>query len=479
MKSPRQTELFLTESAEYLAVIDRSLEQWERNPSGAQVNNELLRALHSLKALASAMGYTSVSELVHLLEDLLGQLKQSGKTPAESTLRVLSRTCEALRTAVTTPAEDPPHPQVTDLIAALRSAARTVAPEAGRSLAEKWWVRVRLSRDAPMPGARALVILQRVGELGRVAWVDPPESRFPQDDFGREFSFVLVARAGVAAIEAAVRKAGEVEAVELNPAPVAPEARQLSGSHHVRVEASRIENLTRLSAELRSLLSGIAALAAGGGSPGLSEQLRQVSQRLARLEEEIRGLKVTAIWRLFDRFPRMVRHLSRSLGKQVEFAVRGRELEVDRGILDRLADPVLHLIRNALDHGIEPPGERVKTGKPAAGKVVLEAARSGSRLLIRVSDDGRGIDREKVLARGREMGLVEPSVRQLTDDELLRVLAHPGFSTAASPTLVSGRGIGVEVVTSRVGELGGSVRLKTEPGRGSVFELELPGAFCD
>ncbi len=475
MSSPGQSEFLRAESIEYLTIIDRSLERWESDPSAARVSDELLRALHSLKALASSMGYVLASQLAHALEDLVERLKASGNVPDQATAELLSHALDALRTAVIAPAGDQPQPQVSSMIAAVQSAARAMVTKTERTPVERWRVSVCLSPDAPMPAARALVVLQRAGELGKVVWVDPPESGFGRDDFGREFCFGLATRADGAAIEAAVRRAGDVEAVELSPAGVLPEPGDVRGSHAVRVEVARIESLTRLVAELRCELSGITALDAEAGSAELRERVRRISELLERLEEEVRAARVTAAWRLFDRFPRMVRHLARSLGKQVELVIRGRELEVDRQMLDQLGDPILHLIRNAVDHGIEPPGERLKLGKPAVGTVVLEALRSGSRLLIRVSDDGRGIDREKVVAIGQAMGLVDASAQELTDEELLRVLAHPGFTTAASPGYVSGRGIGVDVVTSRIGGLGGTVRLKSEPGRGCVFELDLPG----
>jgi two-component system chemotaxis sensor kinase CheA len=479
MDSPRKTNLSVAEGAEHLATIDRSVAQWEGDPSSARISDELLRALHSLKALASAMGCVQAAELAHGLEDWLGQLRASGNAPDQTAIQLLSDASDALREAVTAPGQVLPHRRLADLMAAVRTAAGASGAEPRRSSEKGWQVGVRLTPDASMPGARALVILQRAGELGKVVWVEPPESCFSRDDFTGEFSFGLVSDGDAAAIEAAVRRGGEVERVELAPASVPLEVPEIHGGRQMRVETARIESMTRLVTQLRSELAGIAALAAGDRSSELSERVGRISQGLERLEGELRAVKVTAVWRLFDRFPRMVRHISRTLGKQVEFVMRGRELEADRGILDQLADPILHLIRNAVDHGIESPAERVQAGKPPAGRVVLEAERSGSRLLVRVRDDGKGVDRESVLARGRAMGLVEPGVRKLTDEELLQLLAHPGFSTAASPTYVSGRGIGLDAVASRVGDLGGVVRLKTEAGRGSVFELELPGAFHD
>jgi two-component system chemotaxis sensor kinase CheA len=183
---------------------------------------------------------------------------------------------------------------------------------------------------------------------------------------------------------------------------------------------------------------------------------------------------MTPVWQVFDRFPRVVRDLSRQLGKRVAFEVEGEEIELDRALLDELGEPLIHLLRNAVDHGIESPAERKKRNKPAEARVRLTATRERSGVAIRVIDDGAGIDRKRVLAKALKDGLAEPGTTALTDDHLLRVLMRPGFSTASQVTDVSGRGMGMDAVVSRVRALGGSVHLLTTAGEGSTFTLHLP-----
>ena len=177
---------------------------------------------------------------------------------------------------------------------------------------------------------------------------------------------------------------------------------------------------------------------------------------------------------VFDRFPRVVRDAARSVGKQVEFVVEGKEIELDRSMLDEIGDPIVHLLRNAIDHGIEAPADRVAAGQADVGRLVLSAARDRSAVVIKVSDDGRGIDRKRVLARAKRDGLVDAAKQELTEDELLRLLARPGFSTADKVTDLSGRGVGVDAVHTRVRALGGAMDIRSVPGEGTTMMLRLP-----
>jgi two-component system, chemotaxis family, sensor kinase CheA len=178
---------------------------------------------------------------------------------------------------------------------------------------------------------------------------------------------------------------------------------------------------------------------------------------------------------VFERFPRLVRDLARDLGKRIRFDVEGEEIELDRSILDEIGDPLLHLIRNAADHGIEQPEARERAGKPSEGRILLAAARERNSVLLRVSDDGRGIDRAAILAKARrEDGVAVSDGASLTDDALLRVIARPGFSTAQAVSGVSGRGVGVDVAMSRVRQLGGTLEIRSEVGRGTTFLIRVP-----
>jgi two-component system, chemotaxis family, sensor kinase CheA len=182
---------------------------------------------------------------------------------------------------------------------------------------------------------------------------------------------------------------------------------------------------------------------------------------------------MTPVGEVFERFPRLARDLSRDLGKRIRFDMEGEEIELDRSILDEIGEPLLHLIRNAADHGIESPDERAAAGKPSEGRILLSAARERNTVAIRVVDDGRGIDREKILAKAKREGSA-PEAEALSDDLLVRVLARPGFSTAGTVSGVSGRGVGVDVVMTRVRALGGTLEVRSELGRGSTFLMRVP-----
>jgi two-component system chemotaxis sensor kinase CheA len=183
---------------------------------------------------------------------------------------------------------------------------------------------------------------------------------------------------------------------------------------------------------------------------------------------------LTPVGEVFERFPRLVRDVARELGKDVRLVTEGDGIELDRSVLDEIGDPLVHLLRNALDHGIEPGDERERAGKPRAGRVTISAARERNSVAIRVQDDGRGIDRDRILAKARREGLVEAGVETLSDDLLMRVLARPGFSTAERVSGVSGRGVGVDAALTRIRALGGTLELRSEAGQGTTWTLRVP-----
>jgi len=245
-------------------------------------------------------------------------------------------------------------------------------------------------------------------------------------------------------------------------------------SRHIRVDLRRLDELMDLIGELVTARGRLNELAAERRDPAIDDVAIQISRLSGDLQAGIIQARMTPVWQVFDRFPRLVRDLARELDKQVAFRVEGKEIELDRAILDELGDPLLHLIRNAVDHGIETPAERRRRGKPPEGEIVLAAVRERASVAISVSDNGRGIDRARILERAKREGLVDPHAEALSDDQLLRVLARPGFSTADAVTSVSGRGVGIDVAVTRIRALGGSIDIRTEAGKGTSFVLRLP-----
>jgi two-component system chemotaxis sensor kinase CheA len=298
------------------------------------------------------------------------------------------------------------------------------------------------------------------------------------------FAFRLVSSAPAEAIVAAISSAGDVEHVEVStgrgrqraPMRLVPEpdaTASTAGTRYVRIELTRLDAMVNSIAELDAARGRLLQLAAGLGDAALDEEVTRTAQLISDLQAEVLASRLVPAWHVFDRFPRLVRDAARQLRKEIEFTVEGKDIEIDRFLLDEIGEPVMHLLRNAVDHGIEAPEAREAAGKPRTGRVVLSISREGPAALVRVQDDGRGIDRERTLARARELGLVGPEVAELDGAALLRLIAHPGFSTATTASGYSGRGVGVDAVQARVRHLGGTIELDSVPGQGTTITLRF------
>ncbi|MBK5188034.1 MAG: chemotaxis protein CheA [Gemmatimonadaceae bacterium] len=249
----------------------------------------------------------------------------------------------------------------------------------------------------------------------------------------------------------------------------APRARRT-----IRVDLRRLDELTNLAGELLVARGRLTDVAHEIADPALDEALAQASRLISDLHEEIIASRMVPVAQVFDRFPRLVRDAAHSLGKEIELTLNGREIELDRSMLDEIGEPIVHLLRNAADHGIELPEVRERAGKPRAGQLTLTVTRERQMVTMRVQDDGRGIDRDQVLLRARAEGLVDAGVETLTDDDLVRIIARPGFSTSKKVTEISGRGVGIDVVLTRVRALGGSVAIESRTDHGTTVTLRLP-----
>jgi len=265
---------------------------------------------------------------------------------------------------------------------------------------------------------------------------------------------------------AAPKEAAPAEAAP-KPAPALPQ--------WVRINVRHLDSLMALVEELVINRSWLTRIQAQHDIPALKEALEQHGRILADLRDTVLNARMVPVARVFDRFPRMVRDLLRREGKEAELVIEGREIELDRAILEEISDPLIHLLRNAVDHGVEPPEEREKAGKPRAGTIRLAAFRERDQVIIEVSDDGRGMDPQKIAEAAVARGLVTPEeVEGMSDEERLMLICHPQFSTTAEVTRVSGRGVGMDAVRRTVEALHGSLEILSTPGVGSTFRLRLP-----
>jgi len=399
MDTGRYANLFLSESRENLSEINNALVELERGGSITAIDR-LFRAVHTMKGMGGAMGYTSVSELSHELETLLDRLRTGSLNVTAVIMDTLFAGVDALEEAVAlATAATPTQHDVAEIMARIKAASSEEIPQT----------------------------------------------------FTTEFAIMSVAK-------------NEEEA----NAPVSKAAR------HIRIDSRRLDALLNLMGELVIARDRIAQIAERIGDEALIEATLRASQIVATLQNEIMNSRMVPVWQVFDRFPRVVRDTARLLGKEVEFKIEGKEIELDRSMLDEMGEPVLHLLRNSLDHGIETPAERKKAGKPPTATLTLTAERDRATVLIRVTDDGRGIDQAKVLPRAKKLGLVDAATTKLSEDELVRIISRPGFSTADKVTDISGRGVGFDIVANKVRALGGSLEVHTDSGLGTNVSMRLP-----
>jgi two-component system chemotaxis sensor kinase CheA len=523
-------ELFLTESREHVSAMNHHLLQLEQGAGGAEPVSAIFRAVHTIKGMSATMGYTSVAELSHELETLLDRVRREEMAVTPDLMEVLFRSADALEASIEAAVRGQRAPlSLSQLILQIRSMAGsdgqpkravepTVAPtpavpsaasttdaettgnwttaiEPGRGTV----IRIRLAPDTPLRGVRAFMIVQSLRQFGEVTGVYPALASLQAEQFGDDFALRLATSSSRAEIERAVRAAGDVAEVQVGefarPAPQrvsqaimaplltpaeasdgvsSPRDGTVRPQQHVRIELQRLDSLMNLIGELVITRGRLTQLSAAHDDPALVETITQAARLIGDLRDEIMTSRMVPVWQVFDRFPRMVRDSARAVGKQIDFSIEGKNIELDRSMLDEIGEPVLHLLRNAIDHGLEEPRQRAAAGKQAAGRLVLSAVRDRSAVVIRVSDDGRGIDRDKVLRRAKADGLIDEARNDLTDEELMRLIARPGFSTAEQVTGLSGRGVGIDVVMNRVRSLGGSVDIRSVAGQGTTVSLKLP-----
>lgn len=508
----RYAELFRTESREQLAAITRALLQLEEGGDAGEPVTVIFRAVHTVKGMSATMGYRAVAEYAHEMETLLDRMRSGVQTLTPELMDALFACTDALESALDSASETAE--QTEAMVAALRrlrempirSATGDIrgeevaaSGEPGEDMAADPMegpgviVRVRQSKGVDLPGVRAYLVIEKARALGEVAGVSPPLAALKAAESAQSFAMRVVTSATPEEIERAVRSAGDVDRVEVDvsgrrrsrtlraqgaqEAERAPEgvARTVvRGPRHVRMDLARLDALMNLIGELVITRGRLLQLTAGNGESALDEEMQRAARLISDLQAEILTSRLVPVWQLFDRFPRLVRDAARQLNKEVSFVVEGKDIELDRSLLDEIGEPLVHLLRNAVDHGIESPADRVAAGKSRGGRLVLSAVRDRAAVLVRVSDDGRGVDRPRVLARAKALGLVGQDTEALDDEQLFRCIARPGFSTVDTVSELSGRGVGIDAVQAKTRALGGSVQMKSVVGEGTTITMRLP-----
>lgn len=510
MDLSRYAELFLTESREHLSAMNHALLALESAPEATEPVSAIFRAVHTVKGMSATMGYRAVTDLAHEMESVFDRVRRGELSVTPDLMELLFQGADSLEQAIEgavqsgpVGADDAPVPEsLAAVIAQLKARAIAPAPApAAPTLAASGsatdaptvsphrptssrLVRLRLASGTALRGARALLLVKKAASLGTVLEVVPPVEALQAEEFGAGFSIHIDCTAPRDDIVRTLFAVGDVDRVEVDGVETVGQPLQQGGTEgqasgarptrQVRIDLQRLDTLMNMIGELVIARGRLLELAARHQDPALEEAVAHAARLIGEMQDEVMLSRMVPVGQVFDRFPRLVRDAAHGLGKQIVFTVAGNDIELDRSMLDEIGDPVLHLLRNAVDHGIETPDDRRSAGKQPAGSLVLSVARERSTVLVRVEDDGRGIDRGRVLARAKELSLVEKDKTSLSDDELMRIIARPGFSTAKRVTDLSGRGVGIDVVMNRVRAMGGAVEMRSVPGRGTAITVRLP-----
>lgn len=375
---------------------------------------------------------------------------------------------------------------------------------------------VTLEEECLLKAARAFMVFRELEEVGEVVKTIPEVKELEEGEFNRDFEIYLITKADKEDLATKVMDVSEVEKIQIDeitldktgeneePLTKKPNIKSLSEeseavpavvgenkgalakpnntntgknklSQTVRVDIERLDNLMNLVGELVINRTRLEQIGLKHGLSDLGETLEQVGRITTDLQTLVMKVRMVPIEQVFNRFPRMIRDLAKELGKEINLVIEGEETELDRTVIDEIGDPLVHLLRNAVDHAISTPEEREKTGKPRAGTVKLIAYPEGNQVVIRVDDDGKGINPDTILKKAIEKGLVtEKEAEKLEAQDIIMLIFKPGFSTAEKVTDVSGRGVGMDVVRTRIESLGGNISVQSKVGEGSSFIIRLP-----
>jgi two-component system chemotaxis sensor kinase CheA len=493
--------MFLAEGREHLQELNLAVVRIEEQPDDQETVDEIFRIAHSLKGMSATMGFAGMAALTHEMEDVFELLRQRSGGLSRDAIGVLLECLDALSAAVDAIDADgaeeiEPEPLIARLKGLIRErdasepaepaprvlAADLIAIADGRRVVR---ISATLSDDVQLPAVRAYMVLAALAECGETLACSPTPDEV-ETFAGREIDAWMVsdrADAELAAVAGSVSDVAHVEVSEASaadeaeeaPAPAARPKAPAKSSSTVRVDAERLDQLMHFMGELVLHRTQVEALAAHADVPGLSQAMQNLTRTSQALQAMVMQVRMIPVEAVFLRFPRLVRDLSTKLGKQVELELIGKDTELDRTVVDALGDPLVHLIRNALDHGLEGPEERVAAGKPATGTLELSARHAGGNVIIEVRDDGRGVDAAKVARKAVERGLLAADAVDSVDSaRAIELLFRPGFTTAEMTSDISGRGVGMDAVRAAIRALGGEVLMTSEPGEGTTAQIRLP-----
>jgi len=433
---------FLTECLESMTVLDGELVRLEQHPDDPELIAGIFRLVHTIKGTCGFLDLARLEAVAHAAENVLGKLRDgemaASRAVVSVVLEALDRIKEILDGLASTQAE--PEGDDTALITALDTIAATGARPA-----------------EPRPSAADLPVVVQAEAT------EPPPSAEPQP----------AARSEPSAVAAVVEP--DAIAAERSPEMRSGAGAESLAAQTLRVPVDLLEQLMTLVGELVLTRNQLLQTVRHGSDPALQSPLQRLDQLTGELQEGVMKTRMQAIGTAWSKLPRLVRDLAIEVDKEIELTMHGAETELDRQVLEMIKDPLTHMVRNAADHGLESPDERSRLGKARKGTIGLRACHEGGHIIIEISDDGRGLDTDRIAAKAVARGLVaEADIAGMAERDLQQFIFPPGFSTAETVTAVSGRGVGMDVVRTNIEKIGGSIEIRSTKGKGSTFTIKIP-----
>ncbi|MCF6093816.1 chemotaxis protein CheA [Microaerobacter geothermalis] len=535
MEMSQYLDMFIEEAKEHLQEINQNLLLLENDPNETGVINEVFRSAHTLKGMSATMGFEDMATLTHEMENVLDLIRNQKLLINDHMMNLLFQCVDSLEgMVVSLSSGGDGKMDVTQLVHQLKSILSdepvspvkkasslpniensfqpidlsfdqfeiTVMNQSMQSGHKIYYINVELREDCILKAARAYMVFDSIENSGEIIKSFPSVEDIENEKFDRSFKLVVITKKEKAELEQMINQISEItkaEVISIDPNQYQKDAeiqetinigdtdarksdkssnhneKKVIGTKTIRVDIERLDELMNLFSELVIDRGRLEQLSREIGHAELLETVEHMSRISSDLQNLILTMRMVSVEQVFNRFPRMVRDLAKELNKKINLEIFGAETELDRTVIDEIGDPLVHILRNAIDHGIEHPEERKVKGKREEGNIQLKAYHSGNHVFIEIKDDGNGIDKNKVLQKGLEKGLItEKNAHLLDDKQVYDLLFMPGFSTAEKVSDVSGRGVGLDVVKNKIESLGGFVSIKSEKGVGSTFLIQLP-----
>lgn len=519
-------DLFFEETDEYLQTLNECLLQLEKDPGDSSVLDQIFRAAHTLKGMAATMGYTTMSELTHRMESVFEVFRKGINSINSDIISLIFRCLDKLSEIVEDLREENYlEYDIQGLLDELSSVAtdeteeneeqnsnksifrselsdtdKIIVKSAQENGLNAYDIIVTLENTCLLKGARAYLVVNRLEQHGEIIHTEPSSDKIEEGNFEYEFRLIYLSNAKKEQIQELIEGISEIEKVEIvelqklqdesyenagqdsqenqdnqEKQEKKEEHTKPSTNHHtnqtIRVDINKLDSFMNLVSELVIYRTRLEDLSNKNQSSDIKEPLEHVARITSDLQDLVLKIRMEPVNVVFNRFPRMIRDLSKELNKDIELVIEGEETELDRTVVSELGEPLIHLIRNAADHGIECAKDRKALGKPEKGLINLTAYQEGNRVVITISDDGKGINPEVIRESAERKGI---DTKGLGDKDLVQLIFHQGFSTAKEVTNVSGRGVGMDVVKQKISTLGGSIEVVSEVNKGTTFIIKLP-----